>query len=155
MFSRLESSFKTRVGQLITWPIRWQNEDWPQGIRLSDGNMPISLTGIPLDCCEGTLLVTSDESVVGAGGEGHLPSRMEGEIFLHLSCRQGIGTAGLNVQIGAFIRGLKRRTIYDDTVARERLMVLDSRIDDGLIEYSDGNRFCRTLSFGWVLDYHV
>lgn len=153
MYSQVGLSFKDVVAGIVTWPIRWENENWGELVLIGDGDMPVSAQGEPISCIEGEIIVVADESCIGELGVAKIQSRMTGWVYFYLSVKKGIGTGEIDLQIDKLWTGLKGKTIYSAPMVGRQISVGNPVFDEDVGRYQDGNRFGKVVRFEWFYDY--
>ncbi len=152
MIGAVETALKAKLADVVTdWPIRWANEQWPDGTNTSDGNMPVDGDGVPAPAIE--CEVIAGQASATAGPKGKRRGRGQGVFRLYLSVVQGSGNAAIQTKADAIMDAFRRVTVSIDPVTTARLITMDPRADDGVAAYEEGNRFCRMLSIPWDYDF--
>lgn len=147
MLSLLEEKMKLRVESVVTWPVRWKGNPWPDGLALSDGDMPLDADSRPLPCIEAEISGFSPQR--SPGNEGHRRTTAEGFLRMFLSVGQHSGDAGLSAQYDLLDTGLARKNVYYDSLTATRIYLMDVRVVEGIGFYEENNRTVRTLQVPW------
>ena len=151
MISPVEAQFKLSLAAASSWPQRFSNERWADGLTLSDGDLPVAADGTPAPCIEAEVIAGNVRATVCKAGS-RVMQRL-GLFHLYLSVAQGTGVTTINAQSDALITFFTRTALLNDSLTLSVLRTIDVRIDDGIASYEEGNRFCRLVSIAWEYTY--
>ncbi|QCG93961.1 hypothetical protein E6C67_08410 [Azospirillum sp. TSA2s] len=156
MIGNVEAAFVDALGAAATFPVRWANDPWPDGVNTSDGNMPVNGDGLPAPAIEAELISGRDETMpAGKNAEGKRTHRLPGIVRLYLSVGQGTGRSAINVEVDALLSAFDRATLIDNYANGETLRTEDPRVDNDVAAYEEGNRFVRMVSVPWMYLYQT
>lgn len=152
MLAVVTGKFKESVAAATTWPVRWRNDFWPSGTLVSDGDMPIDATGLPIPCIEAEIIGGIVEGRAGTNGSVRL-YRRDGLLRLYVSVAVGCGTTLIDAECDSLESKFSRKTIFLAPLTSQQLVTYDARTDDRTSAYSEGNRYVKTVSCPWTFDY--
>jgi len=156
MIVPIEAAFEEALGAVATFPVRWPNGVWPSGTSTSDGDMPVTIDGVPAPAIEAEIISGRDETMpVGKDSEGKRSHRLMGMARFYLSVGQGTGRATINAEVDALIAAFDRLTMIDNRPDGERLVTEDPRVDDDVAGYEEGNRYVRVVTVPWLYLYRT
>lgn len=154
MIKPVEDQLKLALAAATNWPVRWMNGRWADSLLLSDGDMPLDVLGVPLPAIEAEVIGGDMIGFLGYSEEiGRRKYRREGLFRLYLSVAQGSGLELISTEADTLVMRFSRKTIFQSPLTAQRLITMDTRVDDGVASYEDGNRFCRMLSTFWTFDF--
>lgn len=155
MIGPVEDAFVAALAAAASFPIRWANDQWPDGVSTSDGNMPVDGDGLPAPAIEAELIAGRDETMpAGKNSEGKRTHRLPGIVRLYLSVGQGTGRSAINAEVDALLSAFDRVTLIDNYAGGETLRTEDPRVDD-VGAYEEGSRFVRCVSVPWLYLYQT
>ncbi|MFP5513348.1 MAG: hypothetical protein ACLGJC_09730 [Alphaproteobacteria bacterium] len=156
MIGTVEDAFVAALEGVATFPVKWPNDPWPDGISTSDGNMPIDENGLPSPAIEAELIAGRDETLpIGKNEGGKRTHMLPGIVRFYLSVGQGTGRVAINAEVGALLAAFDRVTLIDNQANGERLVTEDPRVDDDAASYEEGNRYVRTVTVPWSYIYRT
>lgn len=156
MIGSVEAAFVAALSAAATFPVRWPNDPWPDGVSTSDGNMPVDANGLPAPAIEARVIGGGSETVpVGKNAAGKRTHRAGGVVHVYVSVGQGTGRGAINAEVDALVAAFDRATLIDSAVDGERLVTEDPRVDDEVAGYEEGNRYVRMVSVPWVYLYQT
>ncbi len=148
----VEEGFRTMLTGLgLDAPIRWPNENWPDDVRVSAGNMPVDDDGAPRLAIEVEVIGGTDGASIAPAGQRQ--ARATGLFRLYLSTAKGVGSDEITQLADRISATFQRVTVFADPDVAQRLWTMDPRIDDDVASYVEDNRFVRQISIPFEFQY--
>lgn len=141
-----------RDAAVTSWPMRWSNKRWADGVLTDDNDNPRNDAGQIIPFIEAEIIGGSNE-IIGFASEGHRLWQHPGLLRLYLAVPTGAGTEEADLVSDAFSALMERKKIVISTSQSVWFGEFDS-VDD-VAEHVTGNYYVLMCSQHFVFRYEA